>query len=278
MLMSQIKMFLYNLFPKGVKKKLGKSKVLAPIRNSFFRTNGSYKEAQVKINRTYLDYLVQFNFLASIQVANKAKVNGIENTLLKNSIKLLNSEENNKVIFDVGTNFGYLSLVWANTIAKNGKVYSFEPHPILFKSYKKSVQSNHLDNRIIAENVAVGNDLGSVEINLLSTTANTLHLDIHKEKDQKVKVDIISLDHYVEMNSISKCDLIKIDVDGIEYDILNGSKELIKKLQPIFIVETNNDHRIINFFLDHNYSILNMKLEPISEGELPENIFCLPKK
>ena len=57
-----------------------------------------------------------------------------------------------------------------------------------------------------------------------------------------------------------------------------GSQELIKKAQPIFIVETNNDNRIIEFFKEQDYSILNMKLKPISEGEIPVNVFCLPKK
>lgn len=103
--MSQLKMILYNLFPKRLRKKLGKSKLLTPLRNSFFRTKGTYKEARVKINRSYLDELVQFNFYASIQVANKAKVKGIENSLLTNSLKLLNSDKNDKTIFDVGTNF-----------------------------------------------------------------------------------------------------------------------------------------------------------------------------
>ncbi len=271
-------MFLYDLFPKSIKKKLGRSKVLTPLRNSFFRTKGTYKEARVKISRNYLDELVQFNFYASIQIANKAKVKGIENTLLRNSLKLLKSDLNDKVVFDVGTNFGYLSLVWANTISKNGKVYSFEPHPILYKSYKKSIQSNRLENNIITENVAVGNELGTIEINLLSTTSNTLELESNVNTDEKVKVDIISLDHYIETNNITKCDLVKIDVDGIEYDILNGAQELINKLKPIFIVETNNDQRINEFFLKNDYQILNMKLEQILEGELPENIFCLPKE
>lgn len=271
-------MFLYNLFPKRLRKKLGRSKLLAPLRNSFFRSNGTYKEVLVKIKRKYSNYIVQFNFNASIQVANKAKNQGIENTLLNNSIGLLKSDDNNKTIFDVGANFGYLSMVWANTVCKNGKVYSFEPHPLLFNSYSKSVKSNNLQDQIVTENVAVGNELGTIEINLLSTTSNTLDLESNKKNDKKVNVDIITLDHYVKTNNIKKCDLIKIDVDGIEFDILNGSKELIEKLQPIFIVETNNDTRIIDFFSKHDYQILNMKLEPISEGELPSNIFCKPNK
>lgn len=276
--MNQIKMFLYNLFPKRLKNKLGRSKLLAPLRNSFFRSNGTYNEVLVKIKREYSNYLAQFNFNASIQVANKAKNKGIENTLLNNSIALLKSNDDNKTIFDVGTNFGYLSLVWANTVCKNGKVYSFEPHPLLFNSFKKSVKSNQLENKIIIENVAVGNNLGAIDINLLSTTSNTLDIENNKKNDNKVKVNLITIDHYVESNKIEKCDLIKIDVDGIEYDILKGSQELIKKLQPIFIVETNDDQRIIDFFIQQNYRILNMKLKPISEGELPINIFCIPNK
>ena len=274
--MNELKMFLYNLFPKRLKNKLGRSKILKPVRNSFFRSNGSYKEAHVKIKREYLNYLVHFNFYASIQVANKAKKRGVENTLLNNSIALLKSNIDDKIIFDVGTNFGYLSLVWANTVCKNGKVYSFEPHPLLYRSYTKSVKSNQLGNKIITENVAVGNELGTIELNLLSTSSNTLAIGGNKKNDKKEKVNMITLDHYVEKNSITKCDLIKIDVDGIEFDILNGSKELIKKLQPIFIVETNNDTRIIDFFIKQDYQILNMKLKPILEGELPENIFCIP--
>ena len=94
--MNQLRMFLYNLFPKRLKNKLGRSKILEPLRNYFFRNNGSYKEVVSKIKRKYLDYLVYFNFYASIQVANKAKKKGIENTVLNNSIKLLKSNKDDK--------------------------------------------------------------------------------------------------------------------------------------------------------------------------------------
>lgn len=276
--MNQIRMFLYNLFPKKLKNKLGRFKIIAPLRNSFFRRNGTYKEVLAKIKREYSNYVVEFNFYASIQVASKAKNKGIENTLLNNSIELLKSEGEDRTIFDVGTNFGYLSMVWANTVCKKGKVYSFEPHPLLFNSYTKTVKSNNLQDHIVMEKVAVGNELGTIEINFSATTSNILALESARRNYKKEKVNIITLDHYIEKKNITKCDLIKIDVDGIEYDILNGSQELIKKFHPIFIVETNNDNRIIDFFIKHDYQIFNMKLKPILEGELPSNIFCKPNK
>ena len=277
--MNKLRIAFYNLFSQRMKNKLGKSKVLKPFRDTFFRKKGTYREVKSKITRQYLNYNVEFNFFASIQVALKAKERGIENTLLRNSIDLLNKRRvvnNDYIIFDVGTNFGYLSLVWAKTVCENGKVYSFEPHPNLFKSFVKSINSNQLINHIIPENVAVGKNSGTININTVSTTSNINTFTKINQQVKSSKVDIISLDQYVEKNEIHKCDLIKIDVDGIELDILNGSKNLIKKFKPIFIVETNNDFQIIDFFKQINYEILNMKLEPIVNNELPLNIFCIP--
>lgn len=276
--MNKLRIAFYNLFPQRMKNKMGKSKVLKPFRDLFFRKEGTYREIKSKVRRQYLDYLVEFNFFASIQVAIKAKERGMENTLLRHSIELLLKKrvgDNDYIVFDVGTNFGYLSLVWANSVCKNGKVHSFEPHPSLFKSYKKSIVSNKLQNVISPINAAVGNEKGEIEINILSTTANVLSFN-KKEKELKTKVTLLTLDNYIDENKITNCDLIKIDVDGIELDILKGSEKLIKKFKPIIIVETNNDEQIISFFEDHNYKILNMKLDPIKRGELPLNIFCIP--
>lgn len=274
----RLRMFIYNFFSKKIKNKLGRSKILEPFRNLFFRNNGSYREVHTFVKRKYLKYFVEFNFYASIQVANKAKNKGIENTLLNNSLKLLKSNIDDKTIFDVGTNFGYLSMVWANSICKKGKVYSFEPHPLLYNSLSKSIKSNSLEDIIVWENVAVGNETGTIDIKILPTTSNKMDVESNSINVKKEKVNIITLDHYVEKNNIMKCDLIKIDVDGIEFEILNGAKELIKKMYPIFIVETNKDDRIIDFFEGFDYQILNMNLKPIEVGELPLNIFCIPNK
>ena len=279
--MSNLRTYIYNLFPKSIRNKLGKSKILKPFRDTFFRRNGTYREIRSNIKRQYLNYNVEFGFFASLQVALKAKERGIENTLLRHSIELLQKRRNGNndyAVFDVGTNFGYLSLVWANSVCENGKVYSFEPHPNLYKSFINSVNFNQLNNQITPENVAVGNSEGTLNINLVSTTANVNTINDKNQKTKSKKVDIITLDSYVEKNDINKCDLIKIDVDGIELDILKGSEEIIRKFQPIIIVETNNDFQIIDFFKRINYNILNMKLKPIQEGELPLNIFCVPEK
>ena len=272
---------IYNTFPSGIRKGIGHSAILKPFRNSLLRSNGVYNEAEVSVKRDYLGYKMEFIFFASIKVAAKAKKSGIENTILRNSIQLiknlnLKATENDATILDIGASFGYLSLVWANSIAQNGRVISFEPNPNVFKSFRKSISSNNLDSIIHLNNLAVGAKDEKIELFLNSTSSNTLN--IKGKKRDGITIDMVSVDSFTKKNNIVNCDLVKIDVDGIELDILRGSQELLKKCKPIFIVETNGDEKIIEFFNQNSYEILDMQLNVFQPGnKLPLNIFCIPK-
>lgn len=271
---------IYNIVPFSIRQRIGQSNLLKPLRNYLLRNHGNYNEVKVIVKRAYSGYTMKFDFFASIKVASHAKNKGIENTILNNSILLMkefNSKGNDAIVFDIGANFGYLSLVWANSIAKNGKVIAFEPNPNVFKSFNKSISSNNLDAIIQLNNKAVGIREGEIELYLNSTTSNTLNLDgITKNV---ISIEMVSIDSFTQTHNIEKCDLIKIDVDGIELDILRGAQNFIKECRPIFIVETNADQRIIEFFKENAYDILDMKLNIFQQGnELPLNIFCIPKK
>lgn len=267
--------YLYKKIPKPLRNRIGKSKSLKWLRDFILRKDGVYKERKVRIKRAYLDYNVDFKFVASIKEASNALVKGIENTMLCNSITLLRKRRENLddiTILDVGANFGYLSLVWSQTVCKRGKVIAFEPSIDVFKSLSKSVEVNNVGNIVKLVNVAVGNENKSVQLFLNDSTSNVIP---ENENQQSDTVQMIRIDDYINENDI-KCDLIKIDVDGIEYDILKGSIHTLKKYNPIYIVETNNDIRIIDFFRENNYTVLDEKLNPYSEDKkLPPNVYCV---
>jgi len=269
---------LYTWIPNGTQKILGKSEILRPIRNLILRPQGVFRETSIWVKRSYIEYSVSFKFYASLKVASKAKKSGIENTLLRNAITLVRKHKglsNKAVIFDVGANFGYLSLVWAKSIAQNGRVIAFEPNLIVQNSFKKSIQANNLESVVELRNLAVGKKDGTIEIFLSSTTSNTLRENI--ETNNSNIIEMVTLDSFAKRNEIERCDLVKIDVDGIELDILKGGIQLIEKYKPIFIVETNGNAQILDFFRNIEYQILNMQLKPFQPGnKLPANIFCVP--
>lgn len=278
-MLNQILVKIYSTVPLSVKRYLGQSKFLKPIRDALLRNKRNYLEALGKIRRDYGNYPVDFWFYSDPQNVSKAKKNGIESTLLNNSIVLINKYKgykNDCVVLDIGANFGFLSLVWAHSLCKNnGRIFAFEPSPNLYGTFLKSTTKNKLTSVITVENCAVGSEDKTIELYLSNTTSNTLKLNASA---QAISIEMISVDTYLKKNNIERCDLVKIDVDGIELDILNGCIRTIEKLKPIFIVETNEDIKIVEFFMKRNYKILDMRLKEYQRGTvLPLNIFCIPQ-
>lgn len=277
MKLKEIGIFIYNKIPSKTKGILGKQKWLKPVRDKLFRGKGAYKEVETLIKRKYNDYSVEFKFIAAFQISAKATNRGIESKLLNNSIKLINKHKahsNDLTVLDVGSNFGFLSLVWANTIAKFGQTIAFEPNVNLYNTFNKSIALNSLQNNLIVINKAVGNDNKVIELYMEYTTSNMLEIDNPKNIQ---KIEMTTLDTFVESSNLEQCDLLKIDVDGIELDILEGAIQLIKNFKPIVIIETNENIRILEFIKKFDYTILDMNLNELKETDaLPLNIFCVP--
>ena len=277
-MLNRVLIKIYHVVPSSVKRSLGQSKLLKPLRDALLRRKTSYVEALGQIQSNYGNYPVDFWFYSNIQNVAKAQKKGIESTLLNNSITLINKHkgcQNDCFVLDIGANFGFLSLVWARSICKNkGHVFAFEPNPDVYKSFLKSINKNELTSIITAEHCAVGSEDKTIPLYLSDTTSNALKTDA---SNKTVSIDMITIDTYFQNKNLTKCDLIKIDVDGIELDILKGSICTIEKLKPIFIVETNDDLRIVEFFIKRKYKILDMKLKEYKHGAiLPLNIFCVP--
>lgn len=258
----------YSLLPKSVINFFGKSKFLKPLRNFILRPNENEKIIDTNVKWGY----GEFYFFAPPKIASKAKYNGIENKLLKNTIKLLhNYSISEPVILDVGANYGFVSLALQNNLSKNSRIYSFEPHPSIVSSFKKSIEKNNIKN-IIVENVAVGNKDGMIDINLYSQSSNILSSEAKVSK--KIQIRQIQLDSYLNEFKIVP-NFIKIDVDGYELEVLMGLKQTLLKFKPILVVETNDNIEIINFLKDLNYEFFNLDLEEFIG--IPNNVFCIIK-
>ena len=207
---------LYTWLPKKHKYSIGQSRLLQGIRNTLLKNSDGYKTITTIVNKNYLNHKVNFKFNAAIKVAARAHQQGIENTLLNNSLQLCENyfgNQNNLLVFDVGANFGYLSLVWANTIAANGLVYSFEPNKVVLESLLTSVQLNQLDKTIKPVQKAVGNENKMIELFVSNLSSNVVK---HNRATDVSQIEMITLDQFMDKETINKCDLIKIDVDGIE--------------------------------------------------------------
>ena len=161
------------------------------------------------------------------------------------------------VILDIGANIGSHSVYWA--IERNAKkIYSFEPLKSTYDVLKRNINLNNLNRIVVPYNVGLYNKRINAAVSHynLQNIGNTSF--IPKENG---RFKLVSLD---SMNFPEKIDLIKIDVEGLEVEVLQGGIETIKKHKPVIVIETFKHKQEVDEFFDSlGYSLT----ETIREGE-----------
>ena len=268
--MEKIIKLLYSILPKKVINYIGKSNLLKPFRNKILRPDNV--ELITKENISWGKGT--FDFYAPIKITTKAKTKGIENKLLRNSLKLMSDYNiDNPIILDIGANYGFVSLALQSNLKDNAQIFSFEPHPLIAETFQKSITANKFEN-IKLINAAVGNKDCEIELNLYGHTSNILSLE--NRKSQKITINQINLDNYLLKNNIVP-NFIKIDVDGYEIEVLEGLKENLLKNSPIMVVETNYEKKVIDFLINEcSYKLLDLDLKEFEK--IPDNVFCIPNQ
>lgn len=147
-------------------------------------------------------------------------------------------------IIDIGANIGSLAILSAIKAGINGKVYAFEPHPTIYRYLKSNIKLNNLNN-IHAYNFALGNENGLISFtNYKSDDMNSV---THSHNPKSIHINVEKLDNVIT-NTNQNIALIKIDVEGYEKFILEGSCRLLQNTECIYF-ETSEDH-----FKHFNYS------------------------
>lgn len=149
------------------------------------------------------------------------------------------------VLFDVGANIGYYAIPLAYHLkSKNVSVHAFEPVSTNFKSLTKGIEKNNLQNCITANKIALGNSTGEIEI-LVTEEGNSSNAVLSFNDDEfnagrkKEMIPMTTVDNYMVENSLTRCDFIKIDIEGAEIFFIQGGMQLIQKFKPVIYGEFN---------------------------------------
>lgn len=144
------------------------------------------------------------------------------------------------IVFDLGAHIGLFS-VFAATLAKKGRVYSFEPLPDNFELLKDNIRLNNLKN-IKPINKAVANESGTREFILSDNASGNYFASFRDNKENKITVQTINLEEFIKGNNINVIDFLKIDCEKAEYEILfNCPLEIFKSIKKISMEHHNVD-------------------------------------
>lgn len=143
------------------------------------------------------------------------------------------------IVLDVGANVGYISATAASHVGKSGEVHGFEPLPECFTRLERLRELNPAFS-LFFNNVALGKEEGVLPIayNPDGDSRNAT-LVPGKQSAETRNVPVQRLDDYVfsKIDSPERVRLIKIDVEGFEFPVLQGLERFLKSYQPIVVCE-----------------------------------------
>lgn len=143
---------------------------------------------------------------------------------------------------DIGANVGYYSILALDLVGESGNVHAFEIDPRPLRCLKRTVERFSL-NQLHVHETAVGGTSGEA-ILLQDPECGNSYISYVEPPGKKVPVT--TLDEWSLLQGLARVDAIKIDVEGMELDVLNGAEKLIEQFRPTIVVEADAQHHIRN--------------------------------
>tara|TARA_X000000950_G_scaffold289243_1_gene411156 strand:+ start:261 stop:1181 length:921 start_codon:yes stop_codon:yes gene_type:complete len=185
--------------------------------------------------------------------------------------------DNVSVIFDVGANFGEISL-FLSKMYPSSKIYAVEPSRKNLIKLRENIKLNFFDtSNINIIETAVCNFEGKIKITSSYGSQNTIMLDpknnrqINKHNqnfiDETEEVNATTLKKICEENEINEIDFIKIDIEGSEPLLTNDIKELRPKLIYMEISDknTSDSYQKMLTSLKDEYEIYDLNLKVVKD-------------
>jgi FkbM family methyltransferase len=191
-------------------------------------------------------------------------------------------------VVEVGANIGTHTLFFARQVGLAGTVVAFEPQRIVFQTLCANMALNSVTN-VQCHQKAVGAELGEIHVPALDYSRaenfGGLSLEGCQQGEPTPLVTVDSL-------KLSRCTLIKVDVEGMERQVLEGAAKTIAACLPILYVENDRREKAAELvrYIDGLGYAMYWHLPPLFNAtnflKNPQNIFgnivsanviCVPK-
>jgi FkbM family methyltransferase len=137
------------------------------------------------------------------------------------------------IVIDVGAGVGEETLTMANLVGGSGHVYAVEANPKTFEVLRYICEKNDLKN-VTVLNIAISDTEGhiSIEDDDNYGVQNSIH---GATTSNGLNVPAVSLDTFIQQNSITRVDFLKVNIEGAEKQLLQGIHTSFNKIKRMAI-------------------------------------------
>jgi FkbM family methyltransferase len=169
------------------------------------------------------------------------------------------------VVYDLGANVGFYTLLASVLAGADGKVYSFEPSARNLRLLRTHLELNHVTNVSVVD-VAISSNDGCAQFDL-GPNPSMGHLT--QNRSNAVAVRTAALDTLVFSTQILPPSVIKCDIEGGEYEGLVGARRMIEQYRPTIFLATHGDEvhaKCCRLLTELRYELTSLDRESVEEA------------
>jgi len=164
---------------------------------------------------------------------------------------ILNNLESGDIFVDIGANIGYYTILAARLIGIDGKVFAIEPVPQTLKVLRFNIKLNGLRNVMVFDKAGWR---ARAKLKLKIPMSEFGSASYFRRGSLEVNVDAIPLDEVLNCTNRLEIKLIKIDVEGAEYEVLKGLTETLKCTKSIVLELSRKTEACLRLLQAHGFN------------------------
>tara|TARA_B100001287_G_C22618414_1_gene498799 strand:- start:310 stop:1143 length:834 start_codon:yes stop_codon:yes gene_type:complete len=191
-------------------------------------------------------------------------------------------------ILEIGAHIGYLTVIFESILSSDNlpNIVACEPSPKTINLLKKNIKSTTIiHDKAMTNQVGktisfyTENHGGSTNSTIKRFTQDSLKYmskSSHRVSEEIEEITVVTdtVDNFCRVNSFNP-DFIKIDVEGAELSVLEGSLEQLKKVKVIMLEASQNQKQIYDLLIANDFRVFTPKMKEITNYEGIEwTIFC----
>jgi FkbM family methyltransferase len=147
------------------------------------------------------------------------------------------------VVMDCGANQGIYACAFGALVGPGGRVYAFEPQAYAAEAADHNAKLNGFAH-VSVEQAAISSSDGTA---VLDITGGPIFASISRNLggSTTISVPTISLTSFAERVGLQQLDLIKMDIEGAEYDALVGARPIIARFKPTIVLEATPQDALV---------------------------------
>ncbi|HTT67102.1 MAG TPA: FkbM family methyltransferase [Gemmatimonadales bacterium] len=195
------------------------------------------------------------------------------------------------VVYDIGANVGFFTVLAARLVGPTGRVVAFEPLPANLAALRHNIALNHFDNVTVID-AAVAAAAGTAGLVLggeptwarlatrtgepAGTAAGQGAADA--ARPAAITVRLVSVDELLANGTLPPPTLVKIDVEGAELEVVGGMTATLRAHGPILLCEMHGKNREFAALM-HELEYLARPLEgrePVESARWDVHVVAIP--